>query len=168
MTTPRSLSHEYAFSAESLAGLLSDPDYLKMRSENAGDENVSVDVNRAADGVRIVTVRDRKSLIPVFARKLIGNRNRIVDETTWNEDGSGYRARYTIRIEGAPVSVEGSTRLYPSGEGCRYETTFAVTARVPLLGKKVENAIADQIEQTLREHTSRNQARLSTPPRPSA
>ncbi len=166
MPTPRSLTHEYPFSPRTLAGLLSDADYLKTRSENAGDENVNVDVQHGPEGVRIVTVRDRKSMIPEFARRLIGNRNRIIDETTWNEDGAGYRAQYTIRIEGAPVSVEGSTRLLPSGEGCLYETSFSVTARVPLLAKKVENAVADQIEQTLREHTTRNQARLSTLPPP--
>lgn len=166
MTTSRSLSHTYPVSASALASLLSDSDYLKSRSESAGDENVSVEVQKGRDGVRIVTARDRKSIIPEFARRLIGNRSRIVDETTWREHGAGYRAEYAIRIEGAPVSVEGSTLLLPSAEGCLYETSFEVTARVPLLGKKVENAVADQIEQTLREHGVRNAARLSTLPPP--
>jgi len=166
MTTSRSLSHTYPVSVSTLAGLLSDADYLKTRSESAGDENVSVDVEKGRDSVRIVTARDRKSIVPEFARRLIGNRSRIVDETTWRESGAGYRAEYTIRIEGAPVSVEGSTLLLPSVEGCLYETSFEVTARLPLLAKKVESAVADQIEQTLRDHGVRNEARLSTLPPP--
>ena len=50
--------------------MLADPDYLKTRSESAGDENVSVGVERASDGVRIVTARDRKSMIPEYFASL--------------------------------------------------------------------------------------------------
>jgi hypothetical protein len=151
-----------------LAGLLCDRDYLRQRSEHAGDENISVDVRPTEQGVKVVTARDRKSVIPAFARKLVDNRNRIIDHTTWMGDGEGYRAEYTIQIEGAPVAIKGRTRLLPADAGCRYETEFEVEARVPLLAKKIENAVADQIEQTLRAHAVRNAERLSTLPPPPA
>lgn len=166
MSTPRSVSFRYSSPPAVVAGLLCDAAFLRERSREAGDLNIEVTVEPVRDGVRVATKRERKSSIPDFARKLIGNQNRVIDETTWRSDSNGFSATYTITIEGAPVSIQGHTRLLPVGDGCDYESQFEVTARVPLLSRRVEAAVADQVEETLREFARRNEARLSTIPPP--
>ncbi len=168
MTTPRTVSYRYSSPPAAVAALLCDADFLRARNESAGDEDVEVRVEPVGDARRVVTARSRKSSVPAFARKLIGNANRIIDDSTWRADGDSFRARFTITIEGAPVTVEGEARISPAGEGSRYENQFTVTARVPLVAGKVEAAVADQIAETVLAHARRNEARLSSfPPPPS-
>lgn len=167
MSTQRCLTHHYPFALDAVAELLCDSEYLRMRSESAGEENVQIEVAKVDGATRVVTARYLKSQVPEFAKKLIGSRNRIVDDTTWRRLGDGFSATYTIVVEGAPVTVTGSTKLSAVGpEQTKYETRFEVSSRLPLIARKVEGVVADLVEETLRQHAVSNETRLSTAPPP--
>jgi hypothetical protein len=156
MPTPRNFLYEFPLKVEDMAALLRDPAFLRWRCEVAGDKNVEVSVEEGPAGHRVKVARDREVSLPAFAKKMFQSKNRIVDETVWKQDGERWVAQYEISIPGIPGEVRGRTSIVPSADGCRYESNFEVTSKVPLVGGKLESFVADRVEETLRANAERS------------
>ncbi len=162
MSTSRQISYRYPHETDTVASLLQDPEFLRVRAESQGDRNVSVRVTPEGDAVRVVVERDQTAELPSFAKKLFKSENRVIDDTTWRRDGDRWVAEYRIDIKGAPGKVAGRSELVPDGDGCKYVTRFEVTASVPFVGAKLEEYVADRIASTMESGVQTNAARLAT------
>lgn len=160
MTTSRTVTFEYAEPPSEVAVLLQDPVFLRYRSEAAGERNVDVSVQPEQDGVRVTVSRDKTMDVPAFARIAVGNASRAVESTLWKQDGERFTAEYTIDVSGLPVKVQGRSTLAPSAKGCKYSSTFESTARIPLIGGRIENLMADRLVEQLLANAERNAAAL--------
>jgi hypothetical protein len=160
MPTPRTVTYEYSAAPDVVAALLRDPEFLKSRSEQAGDKNVEVRLEELGDGLRVVVARDKEVDLPSFAKRMFQPKNRITDDVRWRREGERWVAEYTLDISGVPGEVKGRSTLAPSAEGCTHELHFEVTARVPLVGGRLESFVADRVAETFREHAVRNAQRL--------
>jgi hypothetical protein len=156
MSTPRKITYEYAAEPDAVAALLGDKAFLKQRAEAAGDTNVEVTVEEVADGFRVVVARDKEVELPAFAKRMFKPQNRITDDTTWRREGTRWTASYQVQVSGIPGEVRGQSTLAPSAKGCHYESSFQVTARVPLVGAKLESIVADRLEETFRYNADCN------------
>lgn len=160
MPTPRTVTYEYPVGPDAVAALLRDPEFLKTRSEQAGDSNVEVKIEDVGDGLRVVVARDKQLELPAFAKRMFQPKNRITDDVRWKRVGERWVGEYTLEIAGVPGEIKGRTTLAPSGAGCVYESSFQVTARVPLIAGKIESFVADKVEETFRDNAVRNAERL--------
>jgi hypothetical protein len=160
MPTPRTVTYEYPAAPDMVAALLRDPEFLRSRSEQAGDKNVEVRVEELGDGLRVVVARDKKVALPAFAKRMFQPTNRITDDVRWRRVGERWVADYTLEIAGVPGEVKGRSTLAPSAAGTVHELWFEVTARVPLLAGKLESFVADRVVETFRDHAVRNAQRL--------
>ncbi len=159
MATYRTVTFEYLEPPGEVMALLRDPVYLRQRSEAAGERNVEVRVEPAHDGVRITVSREKDldlpDFVPAFAKSVLTT-SRAVESTLWRADGDRWVAEYTIEASGIPVKAKGRSMLMPSAGGCEYVSTFEITARVPLIGGRLEAAAADGFEEQLRLNANRN------------
>jgi Protein of unknown function (DUF2505) len=162
MSTPRTFTYEYTRDPDTVARLLQDPEFIRYRAADGGERNVEVTVRASPDGVRVVVARDKEVDLPAFAKHLFTPANRVVDDITWHHDGQHWVGEYTIEVVGIPGEVKGKSKLLPTPAGTQYVSSFEVTARIPLIGGKLEKFVADQVEGTMRAHASRNAARLSS------
>jgi hypothetical protein len=162
MPTPRTLHHDYPAPPEAVAGLLRDPTFLRQRCEAIGELNVEVTVEPVPQGLRVIVARDKEVALPSFAKRMFSPKNRIVDDTCWHQEGERWVADYRIEFAGIPGEVRGRSTITPIPAGCRYESSFEVTARVPLVGGKLESFVADRVEETFRAHAARTTAQLAS------
>lgn len=160
MSTTRTVTFEYAAPPSEVAALLQDPVYLRQRSESAGEHNIDVKVEPAAGGVRITVAREKDVDVPAFAKMILGSARRAVETSFWRENGAQWAAEYKIEVAGVPVSTQGHSTLAPSGAGCHYTSTFEISAKIPLLGKRIEGFVADSLTEQLMENAKRNAAAL--------
>jgi hypothetical protein len=156
MSTPRKITYEYAAKPDAVFALLHDKNFLRERAEAAGETNVEVTVEEVPDGFRVVVARDKEVELPAFAKKMFKPQNRITDDTTWRRQGEQWVASYEVVVAGIPGQVKGKSTLAPSAKGCHYESNFEVTARIPIVGAKLEGMVADRIEETFRANAERN------------
>jgi hypothetical protein len=157
MTTTRTVTFEYTESPAEVAGLLQDPVFLRYRSEASGERNVDVRVEPSASGTRVTVAREKTIDVPAFARFAIGDANRAVESTLWRQAEPGWVAEYTIEVSGIPVKTQGRSTFEPSTRGCKYTSSFEVTAKIPLIGKRIEALVADGLVEQLREEAASNQ-----------
>lgn len=162
MTTRRTMRVEYSVSPARIADLLRDPDFLRRRCEAAGEKNVDVAIEEHPDGLRVVVARDKEVDLPGFAKRMFSPKNRIVDDTRWRLEGERWLGQYRVEITGVPGEVRGESQLVPTASGCAYESSFAVEARIPLIGNKLEAFVADRVEETFWANARRNEERLAT------
>lgn len=164
MATFRTVTFEYPEPPDEVMALLRDPVYLRQRSETAGERNIDVRVEPEEGGVRVTVSREKDldvpDFVPAFAKATLGS-SRAVESTLWRADGSRWIAEYTIEASGIPVSAKGRSMLSPSPRGCQYVSTFEITARIPLIGGRIEAAAADGFEEQLRLNAERNAQALS-------
>lgn len=161
MATSRTVTFEYSASPADVAALLQDAVYLRYRSEQAGERNIDVQVQQTADGTRVTVAREKDVDVPAFARMVLGNANRAVESTVWRQVGDTWQAEYTIEVTGIPVKSKGKSTLSPSPRGCKYVSTFEATARIPLVGGKIEALVCDGLVEQLMANAERNAAALS-------
>jgi hypothetical protein len=160
MPTPRRITYEYATDPDTVAKLLHDADFLRRRSEMAGETNVEVKVEEVGDGMHVTVARDREVDLPSFAKRMFSPQNRIVEDTTWRRQDGQWVAEYFVQVAGIPGEVRGKTTLKASSKGTVYESNFQVTARIPIVGGKLEAVVADKLEETFRANAERNAKHL--------
>lgn len=138
------LSYVYDRDPAAVLALLTDPEFLKQRCAAMGEKNVQVEARREGDSVTIETRRDVERPVPGFAKKLFSPTNHVRQVETWRTQGDGATGSYQIEIKGAPISIRATMTLRPHARGAEYTITYDVTARVPLLGKKLAAYTLDQ------------------------
>ena len=160
MATVRTVTFEYSETPDEVMALLQDPVYLRHRSEAAGERNIDVKVQPEGDGMRVTVARVKDLDVPAYVKKAIGD-SYAVESTLWRRESNRWVAEYTIEASGIPVKAKGRSELAPGGRGCKYTSTFEITAKVPLIGAKLEAMAAEGFEEQLRLNAERNAAALA-------
>lgn len=156
MATKRTVTFEYQEPASEVGALLQDPVFLRYRSEAAGERNIDVKVVSENGGTRVTVAREKTIDVPAFARAVIGNTSRAVESTLWRAQGEGWIAEYTIEAPGLPVKTHGKSTIVPSARGATYTSTFEISARIPLIGGRIEALVADGLEEQMMANVERN------------
>ncbi len=143
--------------------MLTDPGFqeAKCRATTAGGEH-SVQVDPGATGARVRTERELPSDgLPDVARSFVGDTLVVVEVHDWSTlapDGSRESA-LDMHVRGAPLTLKGTLRLEPDGDGTLQVLEAELTANVPLIGGRIERAAAGPIDtaidietRLLREH----------------
>jgi hypothetical protein len=162
MPTSRTFTFDYLAAPDSVAALLHDPDFLRKRCEAAGDRNVEIHVEALADGVHMTVARERTMELPAIVRSVVSPTNRAVETTTWRRRDDAWHAEYSLEVSGLPGKVSGHSELRPTAGGTHYTSTFEVTAKWPLIAKRIEGAIADGFTEQLAINAERNAEALKS------
>lgn len=126
-----------------------DAGYLEALCRRTGAIEHDVTVDGLTTVVRRVMPTDR---FPDFARKLTGERITLVETTTWQsqpEDAGACHGEIALAVEGAPVTARSTTVVRPDGTGAVEVVDGTVTAKVPLIGGRIEKAVLPALEAAL-------------------
>jgi hypothetical protein len=164
MTVTRSLTYEYKAKPEQVAALVMNASYLRRRGEAAGDREIAIEVRREGDGVRLIISRQRTIDLPDFLKGVFQPTHRATESTLWRRDGMRWHAEFSLEVQGMPVSARGRSSLAARGQGCGYESSFDVTARIPLpfVGTRIEKLLADGLAEQLMLNAAQNATALAS------
>lgn len=126
-----------------------DPGYLEALCRRTGALEHDVQVDGLRTVVRRVMPTDR---LPDFARRLTGDRLTLVETTTWEPEADAdgaRRADVRLSVEGAPVTAGSTTVVRPDGTGAVEVVSGQVTAKVPLVGGRIEKAVLPALQAAL-------------------
>lgn len=148
------------------ARMISDPEYTAIRGRVLGASSATSQVTGDPDGeMTIVTELSMPTdRVPDIAKRFVGKTVTIKETQTWAAPAdSGERTgRIRIEVPGIPVSVEGTSRLTPQDDHSQMEVSGDLTAKIPLVGGKLEKAAAPYIgrvfkaeERAAREYAKR-------------
>ncbi|WP_188111413.1 DUF2505 domain-containing protein [Nocardioides antri] len=96
-----------------------------------------------SSGYRIVIdqVQDTAGL-PAIAKKITGDTTRAVVTEVWTSPTAG---TIEILVPGKPTKATGTVSLVSDGASTRHVTDLELTVKVPLIGGRLEQLMADDI-----------------------
>lgn len=155
------LTINYAQDIDTVYRFVTDPERIKKRCEASGEKNVRIQVEESGGTLVITSTREIDSDLPGFAKKLFSATNTIVERREWRDSGDKKTCRSHIDVVGTPGKIDSNISISPSGSGCTYDIEFEVTAKVPLIRKKLEEFVAKTTMEGLREEHEFNQRELN-------
>ncbi|WP_455150357.1 DUF2505 domain-containing protein [Schaalia odontolytica] len=129
-------SVSYPGTVDEVVAMYLTPDYLERRFGQfvvAGSSTVSVEGERVSFAGTV-----RPELIPSAASRFVKSDLRISFTEEWTSNEAGASSRTSVKVDGAPVSVEATSTLTGTETGCSRAVSGNVSVRVPLLGGRIE------------------------------
>ncbi|MGB5810817.1 MAG: DUF2505 domain-containing protein [Polyangiales bacterium] len=154
-------SIDYTQDIETVYKFLTDSDAIQKRSEALGESNIRIQVDEAGGTKTITVTRDVESDLPGFAKKLFNSTNTIVERQEWRDAGDTKTCKTHIDVQGTPGKIDSNVTLSPKGTGCTYDIEFEVSAKVPLIRKKLEEFVAKTTLDGIRDQHVYNQRTLN-------
>ncbi|MBM6404385.1 DUF2505 domain-containing protein [Phycicoccus sp. CSK15P-2] len=129
--------------------VLTDQAFQESKCEATTDGGAhEVEVTESGAGHRVRTSRRMSAAgLPDVARSFVGETLTIVEVYDWGAPGpdGGRQALVDLHIQGAPLTLKGTLRLEPDGDGSIELLDADLKANVPFVGGKVEKAAAGPI-----------------------
>lgn len=138
------LSHTLTYPGTTVAevfAMLADPAYRKAVADYQGVDDFDCQVTPAGSGM---TARLEQAHgtdhVPSFARKLVGEEIRFVQEETWPSPSS---ADITVTFPGKPGGMTGSLSVEQAGDDVVEQVDLEIRVGIPLVGGKAEGLLAE-------------------------
>ncbi|HEY9035975.1 MAG TPA: DUF2505 domain-containing protein [Pseudomonadales bacterium] len=138
---------EFSHDAETVYSLLTDPQFLVDRSLALGELSADCEVEEDDDSATVTMTREVKRDLPAFLAKLFNPIQTMSMTEEWQRKDDGFSGHYRIEVHGQPVTIDAQFGLKPGKKGCIYTIEFSCKARIPLVGRKVEQFIAEQAKE---------------------
>ena len=139
-------------SPASVLAMLCDPDYLalKVSEAQAGEYTVEQD----GDFTTTTLMRTSPVELPAMVQSMIGKTITLRETQQWNVSSMPYVATLEINVQGAPARVSGTITLQPASNGTDVVIEATATVAVPIIGKQIENLIAQEVDAALEDEQS--------------
>ena len=135
--------HEYSHDVDTVFRLITDPDALTKRCEALGERDVKAEATEDDGVTKTRVAREVEQELPGFAKKLFKPTNVIVEREEWWSEADRRVGKGSLKIVGTGAHIDSTLQLSPSETGCVYEIDFQVTAKAPLIRKKLEAFIGE-------------------------
>lgn len=133
--------------------MLADRSFYYARFADSPAKVESVDVESSASEVRITTTVLGKAAdldLPSFAQRFIpasGARLSVVE--TWNTTNN--TGTLSLKANGLPISLSGECVLIDEGATVRRDMKGTLAISVPLVGRRLESAMVEEIPKAVAE-----------------
>jgi len=134
----------YEADLEDVFAMLSDPDFREKVARAQDVVSVDVRLTPSSGGFSLVIdqVQNTKDL-PALAKKIAGDTTQAVVTEEWSTPTHG---SISITAPGKPTKAEGTITLQAAGAGTTEIVELDVKVKVPLIGGKLEQLMADNID----------------------
>lgn len=140
------VEHTYDCTPATLHAVLTDADHLAAKFRALGFRDIEV---LTAEPGLVRTRRVLNVTLPAFASKMLGSRQSVEQDETWNVDGGTVRGTFHGRSTDTPVSLAGTIVIEPRGSGCLMDIRGEAEAKIPFVGGKVAALVAEQTVKNL-------------------
>lgn len=148
MPRPFDVRTDSPASVEQIHRAFGDEAYWHARIDEFGGGATTLDYLTVdpAGAVDVATTQDlRNNLLPGPLAKALRGDVQVVRAETWRRGGDTVHGEVTITASGVPGSGVGTAVLQPVPGGSRLTLAGTLEIRIPLVGGRIEQAIADQI-----------------------
>jgi len=146
-----------AFPAEKVFATMTDEEYLRARLRELGgpgSELLEHEATPESARYKLKQGLSEKDLPPIVGKVMQGDLAIQRTETLRKTGDDAYGGDVDVAISGVPASASGTMRLADNGSGSDFEVRADVEVKVPLIGGKIEEIVAEQVRRLLEAETA--------------
>jgi Protein of unknown function (DUF2505) len=146
-----------AFPAETVFATMTDPEYLRARLRELGGPGSQLlehEASPEAVRYRLKQGLSESDLPAIVGKVMNGDLSIERTETLRRTEPGRYTGDVDVKIANAPASATGTMTLADAGAGSEFGVHADVIVRVPLIGGKVEEIVAEQVRRLLEAETA--------------
>ncbi|MFU8803870.1 MAG: DUF2505 domain-containing protein [Bradymonadaceae bacterium] len=142
------MSHEFSCEPPILWDIFFGHDEFERRLEEATDVRREVLRHEMQDGVEYSLIRcSSKRNLPAPMAKALGMKTFVFDQENWlDRDKNTLRWKVILPVMTERVRAEGTTVVTPSESGCVRTIDGEIEVRIPLVGGKMEQKVAQSVQ----------------------
>lgn len=147
MATKVNLEHKFSKSVAKVWAMYSDRAFFEKKYADTGCTNIEVLEHKSSDKGFSITVRyDSKSDAPIpdFAKKLLPERITVTQTDSW--DASTKTGKIVTELKNVPMKLSAEMRLEADGKGAVNKMVWTLSSGIPLVGGKLESALAEDVK----------------------
>jgi len=144
---------DYAAAPLDVFAMLADEEFQDRKCAATGAHRHTASVSVKGDRTIILSSRDMPTDdFPSFVKNMVGATLTVTETQDWGPPSTdGTRSgTLSVDIAGAPIDLTGTLLLAPGGHGSVETVEGELKARIPLVGRKVEEAAASAIQSAIR------------------
>jgi len=141
-------SYDFSAGAEEIFSFITDPQSLVNRCMALGSVDAECQSDEA-DLPLITTTRVEKAEVPAIMKKIVGQQQNMQTIEQWSETEESYDSQSTTTIAGTPIEISVTQSLYNTQSGSQIIIDMVVTAKIPLIGKKIEPMVATKVRKEI-------------------
>lgn len=141
-------SATYPFSAAQVHAALTSEQYWRDRLAEVGGDGATLDEVTVGDGT--IAVRMTQAIpaehLPGVVTKIRPGDLIIKRSETWaGLSGDDATGTFAAEVQDAPAKINGTQKLSAEATGAKVEVAAEAVVKIPLVGGKIESAIADEV-----------------------
>jgi hypothetical protein len=149
MSTRINNTHRYPVTPDRIMNMMKSREYFEEKYRAFGASDV-VWIKFGDEGGHWVVGSSRKipANLPDVAKKFVGDKTIVTQTEKWFPDGSGgFKCEFGFNLKGAPGGVTGWMKVVPVGAAeSDWILEFDIVVPIPLLGKKLEGIVAEEMK----------------------
>lgn len=144
----------YPATPDQLIAMMGSREYFDAKYVALQDDEFKILVHEATpNSVKLEVDRVVQANLPAFAKKVLGETNRLVQRETWTQKGSGYHADVVIDSPGKPIAITGTMDITPKGATeSMWKVDFVIKGSLPLMGKVEEIVVKETQDNLVKEY----------------
>lgn len=144
-------SYDFKASAEQVLEKITDPQSVVDRCMALGSLDAECDSN--GEALPHVTIRrTEEAELPSMMKKIVGRKQQMETIEKWSETEVSYDSTSVTTIASTPIKIDAKQSLYNTEDGSQITVDLVVSAKIPLVGGKVEGMVATKVRsEMLRE-----------------
>jgi hypothetical protein len=160
-TDKDALVYNFPHETDTVLKEITSEEYVNDRAKWNIIDEVTADIKLDANG-GVVMDLDRYIVrdYPKALKHLLPAKTHMIHIEKWERDGTGWKGTYDVNVLGSPVTVGAEFTLKKQGVGCQLRIIHSATAKIPLLGRRVEKYILGQTRSQFRDQLSYLDMRL--------
>jgi uncharacterized protein YndB with AHSA1/START domain len=144
--------HTYKQPIDTVFSAFGNPEAITQRLEAMGARNINlVTCELSETGLVVHQEREVPTDVPGVLKKVLGEWNHVVQKETWVKKDDGCHCDILVKLEGVPVTIEGTLFLHPEGEGCVNEIDLKINCSIPLIGGKLAKFVGHNVIEGMQE-----------------
>lgn len=146
----------YSNSVDEVIECFFDEKYIAKKFTELGNENVDVefcDKGPSKGKICFSYMAKPSANIPPALKSFASGATPLKQTELWKLIDDEWHCEYTVELDGVPVELKGTMIVASTGQGSVNNVTLNVVCGIPILGKMIEEFIAqDSEEQMKAEH----------------
>ena len=126
--------------------------FVKTKMESLGARHIEVNIHKETDNTTVEIVREMPVDVPFALKSIVKPWTKMTQTEVWKgEKGGPYYCNITIKVQGAPLRIQGQMKLAAHEGGTAVVSITEVKSTIPFVGKLLENFIGETSKKAIEQ-----------------